>query len=40
MKLTMTKQTNTRVKEKYIISRFEILDFDPLVMPSLGSFLV
>jgi hypothetical protein len=36
----MNKQINTRVKEKYLISRFEMLDLDLLVVPSLGSFLV
>jgi hypothetical protein len=39
MKLTMTKQMNTGVIEKYLISWFEMLYFDPLVMSSLGSFL-
>jgi hypothetical protein len=40
MKLTMIKQTNARVKEKYLISRFEMLDFVPFVVSSLVSFLV
>jgi hypothetical protein len=36
----MTKQTNMRVKEWYLISQLEVFDLDLLVMSSIGSFLV
>jgi hypothetical protein len=31
---------NVGVRDKYLISQFEVLNFDPLVIASLGSFLV
>jgi hypothetical protein len=31
---------NARVKEKYLISRLELLDLDSLVVPSIGSFFI
>jgi hypothetical protein len=31
---------NARVKEQYLISRLEVLDLDPLIMPSLCPLLV
>jgi hypothetical protein len=31
---------NARVKEKYLFSRFELLDLDSLVVPSFGSFFI
>jgi hypothetical protein len=31
---------NVRVKEKYLISRLELLDLDLLVVSSFGSFLI
>jgi hypothetical protein len=40
MKLTMTKLTNARVKEKFLISRLELLDLDSLVVPSFCYFHV
>ena len=39
-KLTMTKQMNARVEKEYLISLFEVLDLDPLVMPSFCTLLV
>jgi hypothetical protein len=40
MKLTMTEQTNARVKEKYLISWLELLDLDSLVVLSFGSLFI
>jgi hypothetical protein len=40
MNLTMTKEMNVRVKEKYLISWLELLGLDLLVVPSFGSFFV
>jgi hypothetical protein len=31
---------NARVKEKYLISRLELLDLDSLVVPSIGFFFI
>jgi hypothetical protein len=39
-KLTMTKQTNVRLKKEYLISRLEMFDLDTLIMPSFCAFLV
>ena len=36
----MTKQMNTGVKEEYLVSRFEMLDLDSLIMPSFHPLLV
>ena len=36
----MTKQMNAGVKEEYLISRFEVLDLDSLIMPSFRPLLV
>jgi hypothetical protein len=36
----MTKQTNAGVEEEYLISRFEVLDLDSLVMLSFHPLLV
>ena len=32
--LTVTKETNVRVEKEYLISRFEMLDLDSLIMSS------
>ena len=39
-KLTMTKQTNAGVEEEYLISGFEVLDLDSLIVPSFRTLLV
>ena len=36
----MTKQMNARVEEEYLISRFEVLDLDSLIVPSFRPLLV
>ena len=36
----MTKQTNVRVEKEYLISRFEMLDLDSLIVPSFWALLV
>ena len=36
----MTKQTNVGVNEDYLISRFEVLDLDSLIVPSFRPLLV
>ena len=36
----MTKQTNAGVEKEYLISRFEVLDLDSLIMPSFRPLLV
>ena len=39
-KLTMTKQMNAGVKEQYLVSRFEMLHLDSLIVPSFRPFHV
>ena len=36
----MTKQMNAGVKEEYLVSRFEMLDLDSLIVPSFRPLLV
>ena len=36
----MTKQTNAGVKEEYLVSHFEMLDLDSLIVPSFHPLLV
>jgi hypothetical protein len=36
----MTKQTNAGVEKEYLISCFEMLDLDSLIMPSFHPLLV
>jgi hypothetical protein len=36
----MTNQTNARVEKEYLISRFEMLDLDSLIVPSFRALLV
>ena len=36
----MTKQTNAGVKEEYLVSHFEMLDLDSLIVPSFRLLLV
>ena len=36
----MTKQMNARVEEEYLISCFEVLDLDSLIVPSFCPLLV
>ena len=36
----MTKQSNARVEKEYLISRFEVLDLDSLIVPSFRPLLV
>ena len=36
----MTKQMNAGVEEVYLISRFEVLDLDSLIVPSFRTLLV
>ena len=36
----MTKQTNAGVEEEFLISGFEVLDLDSLIMPSFRPLLV
>ena len=38
--LTVTKETNARVEKEYLISRFEMLDLDSLIVPSFCALLV
>ena len=38
--LTVTKETNVRVEKEYLISRFEMLDLDSLIMSSFHPLLV
>ena len=36
----MTKQMDAGVKEEYLISRFEVLDLDSLIMPSFDPLFI
>ena len=36
----MSKQSNAGVEKEYLISRFEVLDLDSLIMPSFRPLLV
>ena len=36
----MTEQTNAGVEKEYLVSRFEVLDLDSLIVPSSRTLLV
>jgi len=36
----MTEQTNVGVEKEYLVSRFEVLDLDSLIVPSFRTLLV